>query len=119
MSTQPDPRTWLFDILEAGTRVQRFLGGKTYADYVEDDLLRAGVERQFEIVGEALNRLRKHAPELVGGIGDHARIIGFRNLLIHGYAVVDDAIVWDIASTKLEPLLSDASSLLEQLNRQP
>ena len=118
MSTQPDPRTWLFDILEAGARVQRFLGDKSYADYVADDLLRAGVERQFEIIGEALNRLRTRAPDLAGSIREHARIIGFRNLLIHGYAIVDDAIVWDISSTKLVPLLTDVSRLLEQLNRQ-
>ena len=64
----PDPRAWLFDIAEAGQRLMRFISGKTWIDYRDDELLRAGVERQFEIVGEALSQLRRHSPELAAHI---------------------------------------------------
>lgn len=52
-----DARAWLFDVVEAAQRVQRFVDGRTHADYLADELLRAGVERQFEIMGEALSQL--------------------------------------------------------------
>jgi len=116
MSMRPDPRVWLFDVVQAAQRAQRFIHGRTYADYQADELLRAGVERQFEIMGEALNRLRREAPDLVEAIQDHHQIIGFRNLLIHAYATVDDAIVWSIAQEKLAPLLADVQALLARLD---
>lgn len=112
-----DPRTWLFDVDQAAQRVQRFIHGRSYDDYLNDELLRAGVERQFEIIGEALNQLRRHDPALAAEVREHARIIGFRNLLIHAYATVDDSVVWDIATQKLPCLLEDAQALLARLGR--
>ena len=66
---RPDPRTWLFDMVQAAHRVQRFMHGRTYENYLADELLRAGVERQFEIIGEALSQLRRQHP----GIAEHVR----------------------------------------------
>lgn len=56
-------------------------------------------------------------PALAAEIREHARIIGFRNLLIHAYATVDDGVVWDIATQKLPRLLEDAQALLARLSR--
>lgn len=112
-----DPRTWLFDVEQAAQRVQRFIHGCSYEDYRANELLRAGVERQFEIIGEALNQLRRHDPVLAAEIREHIRIIGFRNLLIHAYATVDDGVVWDIATQKLPGLMDDVQALLARLNR--
>ena len=65
-------------------------------DYEADAMLRAAVERQFEISGEALAQVAKLDEELASRIGQHRRIIAFRNILIHGYADVDDRLAWDI-----------------------
>jgi uncharacterized protein with HEPN domain len=69
------------------------------------------VERQFEIVGEALNRLQKLDPELVAQISDYRRIIAFRNVLAHGYDVVSDEVVWDIVQNRLDVLRQDIARL--------
>jgi len=49
---------WLYDALEAARLVRSFVEGKDFAEYEADALLKSGVERQFEIVGEALKRVR-------------------------------------------------------------
>lgn len=62
-------------------------------------MLRSAVERQFEIIGEALTRLVTFDGTLAAQLSEHRRIIAFRNILIHGYANVDDRLVWDIVMT--------------------
>ena len=94
----------------------RFISGKDWIDYRDNELLRAGVERQFEIIGEALGQLRRHSPELAARIREHAKIIGFRNILIHGYAVVEDEVVWSAANENLPALLEDVATLLKLLD---
>jgi uncharacterized protein with HEPN domain len=76
-------------------------------------MLRAAVEREFEIIGEALAQLAKLDASIAARITDHRRIISFRNLLIHGYADVDDRLVWDIVETKLPVLTREVDALLE------
>ncbi len=75
-------------------------------------MLRSAVERQFEIVGEALNQLAKLAPDLAAQIPDLPRIVAFRNILIHAYAVVDNAIVWRAVQENVPELLSVLERLL-------
>ena len=64
-------------------------------------MLRSAVERQFEIIGEALAKLAKLDPVLAASLTDHRRITAFRNILVHGYADADDRLVWDVVETKL------------------
>ena len=108
-----DPRKYLYDVSVAADRVERFLEDKSFPDYEADELLRAGVERQFEIMGEALSQLSRIAPEIVARIPEYRRIIAFRNILIHACADVDDAIVWGIASGKLPELRGAVAHLLD------
>jgi uncharacterized protein with HEPN domain len=107
-----ESKKYLFDILQAARNLQRFSEGKSCSDYEADTLLRSAVERQFEIIGEALRRLAKEDTATASRIAEYERIISFRNILIHGYAEIDDRIVWDILQSKLPALLRDVESLL-------
>lgn len=60
-----DLKACLLDALTAAKSIQAFCAGQTYPDYASSRLLRAGVEREFEIVGEALNRLGRIDPDLL------------------------------------------------------
>ena len=74
----------------------------------------SAVERQFEIIGEAINQLSQIDPHTASRISDYRQIIAFRNILIHGYAQVDDRIVWDLVSDKLPVLQRETKTLLEE-----
>jgi uncharacterized protein with HEPN domain len=110
---QLEAKKYLFDIQRAARLLTDFTAGKTFDDYVRDAMLRAAVEREFEIIGEALAQLSKLDAALAGRITDCRRIIAFRNILIHGYADVDNRLVWDIVETKLAVLSREIGSLLE------
>jgi uncharacterized protein with HEPN domain len=77
------------------------------------------VERQFEIVGEALAQLKKADRDLAARLPDAGNAIGFRNVLIHGYAKVDHAIVWQAAMHSLPKLRSAVDALLGELGDVP
>jgi uncharacterized protein with HEPN domain len=109
---QPDPRKYLWDALRAAERLGKFRQGKSFADYQSDDLLRSAVERQLEIIGEALNQLAKADPDLAAQIPELGRIVAFRNILIHGYAMVDDVIVWQVLTGRLPELAKVLGNLL-------
>lgn len=108
-----EAKKYLFDIATAARRFMSFTEGKTFQDYQDDAMLRSAVERQFEIIGEALAQLARLDMELAAHITDYRRIIAFRNILIHGYTQIDDLLVWDIVETKLPLLHHQVASLLD------
>ena len=108
----PRARTLLYDIRQAGTLVEDFTTGKSFDDYVAEPLLRSGVERQLEIIGEALNQLAKLAPDEVAKVTDYRRIIALRNVLIHGYAKVDHRVIWNILEQSLPVLRTEVGALM-------
>ena len=109
---QHDVRKLLWDARDALDAVSVFIEGQSYDDFAEDRLLRSGVERQFEIAGEALAKLAKLDPELARQIPDLRRAVAFRNVLIHAYADVDPEIVWRIAKEHLPGLRKKLDELL-------
>jgi uncharacterized protein with HEPN domain len=113
MRPERTPRT-LGQIRDAASFVLSVTEGKTLRGYSDDRLLRQAVERNLEIMGEAVGRLRRDDPETAGRLTEHERIVDFRNVLIHGYDLVDDEIVWDTIRTKLPVLLSEVDKLLEE-----
>ncbi len=104
----------LYDMRQACRLLVDFLAGKTFMDYSADALLRSAVERQLTIVGEALNRLKKIEPTVASSITDAREIIAFRNILVHGYDIVRDEVVWGILETDLSTLTRDVETLLER-----
>ncbi len=104
---QPKSAALLWDVRGAADHIAAFIDGLDENAYLQDELRRSAVERQLEIVGEALNNLRRVDPETAARIPDVHRIIGLRNVLAHGYAAVDDRVVWAAASTRV-PHLRDA-----------
>ena len=108
----PEARKFLWDALRASDFVAEFTDGRSFEDYAADPMLRSAVERQFEIVGEALAQLGKLDPALAGGIPDLRRIVGFRNILAHGYSAVDDRVVWGVVEGNLPSLRACLRGLL-------
>jgi|ERR1700728_2787805 uncharacterized protein with HEPN domain len=101
----------LRDMHDAATKIARFTHGKTYDQYASDEQLQWSVERGFEIVGEALSQLRKINPTIAERITDWKAIIGFRNVLIHGYSAVDYRKTWDIVQSELPVLRQELDTL--------
>ena len=107
-----EAKKYLYDMQQAASLLAQFTDGKQFAHYDRDAMLRAAVEREFEIIGEALGQLAKLDEKLAAGISEHRAIVAFRNILIHGYTEVDDRLVWDVVETKLPVLIREIDALL-------
>jgi uncharacterized protein with HEPN domain len=102
----------LWDARRAADRIARITSGKSFEDYLAEEVLRWAVERQFIVIGEALAALRRLQVVGEGAIPDVARIVAFRNVLIHGYASVDDRLVWGVIERDLDVLRNSLTQLL-------
>lgn len=109
---QHDVRKYLFDIAQAASDIQEFTRDLVRARYVVDAKTQAAVERKFEIIGEALNRIKRVDSDLLAAIAQHERIIGFRNVITHGYDVLDPELVWDAIQNHLPALRRTVEDLL-------
>ena len=105
---------WLLDAYQASQAIQEFLKGKDYEDYSQDLMLSSAVERQFEILGEALKRIRDKDEEFLEmSITGSRGAISFRNILAHGYDHLDDEIIWGIIEDDLHALIESIQDHLE------
>jgi uncharacterized protein with HEPN domain len=109
---QRDPKSLLWDAREAAEVIAAVTAGKSFADFDRDIVLRSAVERQFEIIGEALAQLVRIDAATAQKVPDLRQIIAFRNVLIHGYATVDPARVWRVIEDNLPPLRAALAALL-------
>lgn len=109
-----DPKIykWLFDALEASKNICGFLEEKTFENYRSDLLLKSSVERQFEIIGEALRWVRDEDEKLIEGIEGWRGVISFRNILAHSYNSIEDEIVWGIIERDLPVLIERLEKLM-------
>ena len=109
---------YLADIVEACDAIEAALAGVNLETYHTQRIIRSSVEREFILIGEAVGSILRLHPELSRGIS-HARIIvGFRNLLTHNYAAVDDETVYAVATADLPQLKSDCAALIRQVEEQ-
>ncbi|MXZ46550.1 MAG: DUF86 domain-containing protein [Chloroflexi bacterium] len=109
-----EARTLLQDVQGAITHIEAFTAERSLADYQQDVLLRSAVERQFTIVGEAVSQLSRRHPDVAARITDWRDIIDFRNLLVHGYAAINDRLVWETANDDLPVLRREIEALLAE-----
>jgi len=114
---QPRSAAFLWDLTTAAKRIQGFVADKSWDDYSNDLLLRSGVERQFEIAGEAMNALRRVDLETADRVPNVHRIIGMRNVLIHGYAEVNNLTVWRAVTENLDEVVTTVDALLDEAGR--
>ncbi|MGH8746643.1 MAG: HepT-like ribonuclease domain-containing protein [Burkholderiales bacterium] len=111
---QPKTPKLLEDIRDAAAFICEVTRARTLEDYRSERLLRQAIERNFEIIGEAVNRLVQLDPGTAGRITKHRRIVDFRNLLTHGYDLVDHRIVWSTIEEEVPVLLAEVEALLRR-----
>lgn len=105
-------KTWLYDILNAINEIESFFVDypKMFQNFQEDLLLRRAIERNIEIIGEAMNRILKKDENIQ--ITDSRRIVDVRNRIIHGYDSVSEEILWAIVIRHLPILQKEVEKLL-------
>jgi len=105
-------RKCLLDILDSIEGIESYLGEKRdFLTYKNSRIQRKAVERELEIIGEAMTRILKTDPEIA--ISDKRKIIGMRNTVAHGYDTVEDEVVWGAVSRHLPLLKSEVEQLLK------
>ena len=107
-----DKKTYLWDVLNAINAVDAAMNEVSPESYPNNRLVRSAVEREFEIIGEALNQASQNFPELRDEISDLGRIIAFRNRLAHAYFATDHNVVLGIAELYLPRLKAEVTALL-------
>ncbi len=105
-------KTWLYDILQSVNEIDSYYENKPrlFSDYLTDIKTKRAIERNIEIIGEAVNRIRKKNREFK--LENAEKIIGTRNRIIHGYDNVSDDLVWSIVINHLPKLKEEVSGLL-------
>ena len=111
---KPKTPKLLEDIRDAAAFILLLTRDKTLDDYLADRLVRQAVERNFEIIGESVGRLAREDPATAARVGPYEQIIAFRNLLIHGYDLIDDAQVWQVINADLPALEQQVTGLLRE-----
>lgn len=114
-----DPRAFLSDVIEAGQAILQAVDGISLDAYCNSRLIRSSVEREFTIIGEALNQLSQQDQELFVQLEQAPQIISFRNKLTHEYNKITNQLVWAIIESNLPVLIEHCRQLLRQLDQGP
>jgi uncharacterized protein with HEPN domain len=109
---ETEVKKFLFDIYESIDSIEKYLGDKRdFNVYMTDKMLRRAVEREFEIIGEAMNRIEKLDSTIT--ISSKKLIISMRNRVIHGYDKIDNEIIWGTIVRHLPTLKIEIEQLLK------
>jgi len=109
---QLEIQKYLFDIQLSIESINEYLGDKRdFIHYQNNKLLRRGIERELEIIGEAANRILNIDSNIK--IDNARKIVDLRNWVIHGYDKIDDMIIWGIISKQLPLLKNQVDELLK------
>lgn len=103
----------LHDALTAAHYIRSFVDGRTFQEYLNDAYFRSAVERQFEVLAEALKAAVSRNPELLHTFPEMHAIVGLRNRIAHSYDELDEKTLWDAATVEIPILLPRIAQLLE------
>jgi uncharacterized protein with HEPN domain len=113
---QREIRGYLLDIIEACDAIAFATHNLNVDAYCENRLIRSSVEREFITIGEAVGAMSHLDPELFDRISQARRIVDFRNQLTHGYATVNDIVVWGIANRDVPLLRRECEALMSEID---
>jgi uncharacterized protein with HEPN domain len=107
-----DINTHLYDIVQSCQNIRVFTRNIDHQTYIDNLLIKSAVERQFIIIGEALNRIKRLDVMVYNQIGYAEQIVSFRNILVHGYDIISDQLVWQVVQSSLTELIEHCNRLL-------
>jgi uncharacterized protein with HEPN domain len=105
-----DTNLLLLDILESIDKIKKYTLGYSFEDFLNDSKTSDAVIRNFEIIGEAVNRIPEEVKDRYNEVNWH-RIKGFRNRIVHDYMGIDYSIVWSIIQNDIDKLQSEISKV--------
>jgi uncharacterized protein with HEPN domain len=106
---------YLADVADACDAIDSVLAEVDLRTYQQQRATRSAVEREFILIGEAISSIRRLRPDIAAGISNARMIVGFRNLLAHDYAAVDDETVLGFATDDLPLLRRECAELLSRM----
>ena len=109
-------QAYLYDIGTARRHITSFTAEMTLDTYSADIRTKGACERMFEIIGESLRRIRSDFPHMFSQIPDADQIIAFRNIIAHGYDIIDDDLVWSSITSEVPRLTHIRAQLLNDPN---
>jgi len=109
-----DVRHWLWEVRAACDLIRTKTADLCFEEYAEDAFLRGGVERRFKIIPEALKRTLLAEPGLGLRFPEADELYRFRNILAHGYHIVDHAKVWTIIRQDVPALRDKSDQILSE-----
>lgn len=104
------PELLINDIIDSGNKILLYIGDMTFEEFLQDSKTLDAVIRNFEIIGEAANRLPEQFKENYPEIDWH-KLRGFRNRIVHDYMGIDYQIVWQVKENFLPGLLEKLTSI--------
>jgi uncharacterized protein with HEPN domain len=100
------------DALNAARKAVSFVGDHSFEEFLADELLRAGVERQLLTIGEALNAARREDQTIERRVPAIHEWVGLRNRIIHMYDDVDYDLIWNVVLTEVHELIDDLENAM-------
>lgn len=103
----------LLDISLSCQEISGFIEGKSFEDFQGNRMLQLAIERSFDIIGEAIQRLAKIDEVTVAHkIPEYHKIIDLRSIIAHDYDIVDETVMWDFAVNHVPALLEKTEDFL-------
>ncbi len=115
---RPESAAALYDMSVAAERIEEATIGLEFGMYESTWIVQSAVERQLGILGEALVRIRDLEPPLFRRFPEAEKVVGLRNLIIHGYDAIDPKVIWAIVQERLPAMRELLRELMAEAERE-